>query len=65
MYFVHSFYVDNADPSDVLCEADYAGFNYTSAVLSGSVFATQYHPEKSSHEGLEIFRSWLASLRLP
>jgi glutamine amidotransferase len=65
MYFVHSFYIDNADPADVLSETDYAGFIYTSAVLSGSVFATQYHPEKSSHEGLEIFRNWLATLHFP
>lgn len=62
MYFVHSFYVDNADPADALCSTNYAGFQYTSAALKGSVFATQFHPEKSSHSGLEIYRQWLASL---
>ena len=35
---------------------------YTSAVLKGSVFATQFHPEKSSRAGLEIYRNWLTSL---
>ena len=63
MYFVHSFYVENSNPDDALCQTDYAGFSYTSAVLRGSVFATQFHPEKSSYIGLEIYRSWLTSLR--
>ncbi|MFM2242480.1 MAG: hypothetical protein RLZ97_1335 [Verrucomicrobiota bacterium] len=62
MYFVHSFYVNNADPADALCSTDYAGFPYTCAALKGSIFATQFHPEKSSHPGLEIYRQWLASL---
>ena len=62
MYFVHSYYVDNTDPEDALCTTDYAGFKYTSAALKGSVFATQFHPEKSSQPGLEIYRQWLASL---
>lgn len=62
MYFVHSYYVNNTDPEDALCKTSYAGFNYTSAVLKGAVFATQFHPEKSSREGLEIYRQWLSSL---
>lgn len=64
MYFVHSFYVDNAEQKDCLSCTDYAGFGYTSAVLRGSIFATQYHPEKSSKQGLEIYRSWILSLRV-
>ena len=62
MYFVHSFYVDNAEPNDAICRTDYGGFEYTSAVLHGSVFATQYHPEKSAEAGLSIYRRWLDEL---
>lgn len=62
MYFVHSFYVDNTDSGDALCRTDYGGFAYTSAVLHGSVFATQYHPEKSAAPGLTIYRRWLSDL---
>jgi imidazole glycerol-phosphate synthase subunit HisH len=62
MYFVHSFYVHSAHEEDELCTTHYSGFSYTSAVLKGTVFATQFHPEKSSHEGLEIYRNWLASV---
>jgi glutamine amidotransferase len=62
MYFVHSYYVENSDSQDALCVTEYSDFHYTSAALRGSVFATQFHPEKSSHEGLEIYRHWLASI---
>jgi glutamine amidotransferase len=62
MYFVHSYYADNADAADAVCLTDYAGFRYTSATLKGSVFATQFHPEKSSHAGIQIYRNWLKVL---
>jgi glutamine amidotransferase len=65
MYFVHSFYVANTDEKDCLSCTDYAGFGYTSAVLKGSIFATQYHPEKSSKQGLKIYRRWIHSLSAP
>ena len=62
MYFVHSYYADTANAADTLCLTEYAGFSYTSATLKGAVFATQFHPEKSSHAGLQIYRNWLAAL---
>lgn len=63
MYFVHSFYVDNADAQDALCKTTYVDFEYTSAVHRGNLFATQFHPEKSAAPGLEIYREWLLSIR--
>jgi glutamine amidotransferase len=62
MYFVHSFYVDNARASDALSRTDYVGFDYTSSVLRGRIFATQFHPEKSAKAGLQIYRNWLDSI---
>ena len=63
MYFVHSYFVDNTNPDDAICRTNYGGFEYTSAVLHGSVFATQYHPEKSADPGLTIYRRWLDNLK--
>lgn len=65
MYFVHSYYVDNTELADAICRTNYSGFEYTSAVLHGPVFATQYHPEKSAAPGLTIYRRWLQSLNQP
>lgn len=62
MYFVHSFFVDNVVSEHAVARTTYGGFQYTSAVRSGSVFATQFHPEKSAAPGLEIYRAWLSSV---
>lgn len=57
-YFVHSYYVDPADPSLVLGETDY-GVTFASIVAWGNVFATQFHPEKSADLGLRIYANFV------
>jgi glutamine amidotransferase len=59
MYFVHSYYVDNIDNGDSLCETEYGGFRYTTGVMKNNIFGVQFHPEKSSETGLLIYRNWL------
>jgi glutamine amidotransferase len=56
-YFVHSFYVDPADPRMIVGETDY-GVTFASIVARDNVFATQFHPEKSSELGLRIYRNF-------
>ncbi len=56
-YFVHSYYVDPANRSVVLGETDY-GVRFASIVGRDNVFATQFHPEKSSEIGLRIYRNF-------
>jgi glutamine amidotransferase len=56
-YFVHSYYVDPADSTAVVGETDY-GVTFASIVAQGNVFATQFHPEKSSDIGLQIYRNF-------
>jgi imidazole glycerol-phosphate synthase subunit HisH len=56
-YFVHSYYVDPADPADVVGETDY-GVTFASVVGRANVFATQFHPEKSAGIGLRIYRNF-------
>lgn len=58
MYFVHSFYAEPDDKKYVLCTTTYADNEYCSAVLKDNVFATQFHPEKSSLYGLNIYKDW-------
>jgi glutamine amidotransferase len=62
MYFVHSYYVVPDDESCVLTRTDYDGIGYCSSVLSGNLFACQFHPEKSAAEGLRIYRNWARSI---
>lgn len=52
-YFVHSFYVDPADPSDTVATTTH-GIPFASMVRRGSVTGVQFHPEKSHKMGLRL-----------
>lgn len=58
-YFVHSYYPAPEDDSIIAVKADY-GLEFTAAVSKGNVFASQFHPEKSSDLGLRILRNFAA-----
>ncbi len=61
VYFVHSYYVDPADPGIVTATTDH-GILLTAAVSNGSIDACQFHPEKSGDRGIDILRRWLARM---
>jgi glutamine amidotransferase len=52
-YHVHSFACRPADPADVVGTGEY-GERFASVVERGNVMATQFHPEKSSRDGLRV-----------
>jgi imidazole glycerol-phosphate synthase subunit HisH len=56
-YFVHSFYVEPRDASFVAGETDY-GVSFASVVCRDNVMATQFHPEKSGADGLQLYRNF-------
>jgi imidazole glycerol phosphate synthase glutamine amidotransferase subunit len=58
MYFVHSYYPDDVDPSAVVATSDY-GVQFVCAVGNGSVVGTQFHPEKSSDDGLRLLSNFV------
>jgi len=58
-YFVHSYYVDCADPSDVLLAGDY-GVPYCAVFAHRNVAGAQFHPEKSQQAGLRLLKNFLA-----
>lgn len=55
LYFVHSYYPDPDDPSDVYAVADYEQ-PFCCALGRDNLFATQFHPEKSGPVGLDVLR---------
>jgi glutamine amidotransferase len=57
-YFVHSYYLEAADPELVAGQTDY-GFNFTSAIAKDNLFALQCHPEKSAGTGLQLLRNFV------
>ncbi len=57
VYFVHSYYVEPADPGVVAATTEY-GVPFTSVIWKDNVMATQFHPEKSQRVGLAILRNF-------
>jgi imidazole glycerol-phosphate synthase subunit HisH len=58
-YFVHSYYVEPADPALVWLQADY-GRPFCAGVRSGNILATQFHPEKSQRNGLRLLQNFVS-----
>lgn len=57
-YFVHSYYLKNADEDIVAGTTEY-GVHIQCAVQNGRVCATQFHPEKSSEVGLALLKNFV------
>jgi len=57
-YFVHSYYTAPDDQSLVAGAAEY-GFTFPAALARGNVFATQFHPEKSHTNGLQLLKNFV------
>jgi glutamine amidotransferase len=58
VYFVHSFFPQPKDENIVATKTDY-GQTFASATWRDNVFATQFHPEKSQHVGLQILKNFV------
>lgn len=54
-YFVHSYYCVPEDERIVAAGTEY-GVCFASAVRRGSVYGVQFHPEKSSDDGVALYR---------
>ncbi len=57
-YFVHSYYVQPTQQQQVMAVCDY-GVPFAAAVGRDNVFAVQFHPEKSQHDGLTLYANFL------
>ncbi len=57
-YFVHSYYVEPAEPSAIAGSTHY-GIPFTSAVARANIFAVQFHPEKSAQAGLQLLGNFM------
>jgi len=56
-YFLHSFYFECHQQSNVLAVSDYGG-NFSCAVRKDNVFGVQFHPEKSHHFGSQLLKNF-------
>lgn len=57
-YFVHSYYVEPANAGLIAASSQYP-VSFTAAICQENVFAVQFHPEKSQHMGLQLYKNFL------
>ena len=57
-YFVHSYYVVPDDQNIIAATCNY-GKDFACAIAKDNIFATQFHPEKSSASVLQIIENFL------
>jgi imidazole glycerol-phosphate synthase subunit HisH len=58
-YFVHSYYLRPRSDEEILMVTEY-GSTFVSSVASGNLVAFQFHPEKSSQDGLRLLENFAA-----
>ena len=58
-YFVHSYYFECDDEKNILAQTNY-GINFASIVFKENIYGVQFHPEKSSDQGLGLIKSFIS-----
>ena len=57
-YFVHSYYFNCKNKENILAETNY-GIDFPSIVNKENIYGLQFHPEKSSDQGLDIIKNFI------
>jgi len=57
-YFVHSYFVRPTDERLISATSEYSRC-FSVALARDNVFAVQFHPEKSQHDGLQLYKNFL------
>ena len=58
-YFVHSYYGIPNNSEYIIATTDY-GIDFPSIIVKKNLYLVQFHPEKSSNEGLKILKNFIA-----
>ena len=58
-YFVHSYYFDCFNKKNIIGSTNY-GINFASTVGQENIYGVQFHPEKSSNQGMKLIKNFLS-----
>ncbi|MEM6406321.1 MAG: imidazole glycerol phosphate synthase subunit HisH [Pseudomonadota bacterium] len=58
-YFVHSYYIQ-PDNADLISATTEYSLTFVAAITAGTLFACQFHPEKSADTGLQLLRNFVS-----
>jgi glutamine amidotransferase len=56
-YFIHSYYIDVESTENIMATTHY-GQEFVSAIHKGNIYATQFHPEKSHSNGIQLLKNF-------
>ncbi len=59
LYFVHSYFGVPTDPEIIAAEVIHGSQRITAAIAHQNLMAVQFHPEKSSHSGIQVLRNFV------
>ena len=58
-YFVHSYYFECLNKKNIIGSTKY-GLNFASIIGKENIYGVQFHPEKSSVQGLQLIKNFLS-----
>ncbi len=58
-YFTHSFHANPEDTKIISSEVNYDNYKYCASVSDRNIFATQFHPEKSAKQGIQLYKNFI------
>jgi len=58
-YFVHSFVAKPINSEAIVATTNYGGDDFCSVIEYKNIYGVQFHPEKSSFEGIKIFQNFI------
>jgi glutamine amidotransferase len=58
-YFVHSYFFDCLEKRSIVGTTDY-GVNFPSIIVKENIYGVQFHPEKSSDQGLDLIKNFIS-----
>jgi len=61
-YFVHSYTLNPTESSACIATTTYSGYTYCAAIGEGNILGTQFHPEKSGKDGLQLIDNFVRSI---
>ena len=56
-YFLHEYYFNAYESSNIEATSDYGG-EFTCSVKKENIFGVQFHPEKSHNFGMSLLRNF-------
>ena len=61
-YFVHSYFVNPKDPTITVAKTRHS-LDFSSVIAYGSIYGTQFHPEKSGNPGAALLENFAKTMR--